>query len=201
MCNIEDRRKSNPAAGSSDISTGQPHQAAAEEHPAPGSDEISAGQPNPTQLDRSSDDAGTVSAWGDQFDKDCGSQLWSSTSQAIAGCTSVADCRTANVTGRPVATMSPAESSSSFMGQRNDRLYSPVSAAETEETVSPRGGSGGSANAVLAPPPPSTPVSAAGTPRFNANERQIMATAVNPSDTPHNLQAMGAAPGKGVGAR
>ena len=139
--------------------------------------------------------------WGEQFDKDCGSQLWSSTSQAIAGCTSVADCRTANVAGRPVATMSPAEATSSFMGQRNDRLYSPVSAEETEETVSPRGGSGGSANAVVAPPPPTTPCSAAGTPQFDANERQIVAAAVNPSDTPHTLQAMGAAPGKSVGAR
>ena len=93
----------------------------------------------------------------------------------------MADGRTANITGQPEVTMSPTE--------------------ETEETVSPRGGSGGSANGVAAPPPPLTPVSAAGTPRFNANERKIVATVVNPSDTPRNLQAMGAAPGKGVGAR
>ena len=94
---------------------------------------------------------GTVSAWGEQFAKDCGSQLWSSSSQATAGWPSVADGRTANITGEPEVVMSPTD--------------------ETEETVSPRGGSGGSANAVLAPPPPSTPVSAAGTPRFNANGR------------------------------
>ena len=169
----------NPASGYAEIWAGQPDPKPVDVDPASGSTEISAGQPDPKPADGDANDSvGSVSAWCHQFEMGCGSRLWSASRQATAGCTAVADGRTANLTGQRAATMSPVRS-------------------PTEGTVSPLGSSGGNAGGGMVPEPATPCTSAVGTPRLSVDDRQIVALATNPSDTPLNLQAMSAAQGGG----